>query len=69
MAQGVPDVRRWRLVGRVVKPRLRWNGIIWARRDRLRDAWRYWRAWYETTIEWGVEARFYADHTAELLPL
>lgn len=52
-----------------MKPRLRWNGIIWARRDRLRDAWRYWRAWYETTIEWGVEARFYADHTAELLPL
>lgn len=56
---------------RAVKPRLRWNGLIWADPARLLDAWRYWRAWYATghgLYNAELEARFQADETAELVP-
>lgn len=52
-----------------MKPRLRWNGQIWVTAGRRKDAWRYWRAWYATSADWGIETRFYADRCAELLPI
>lgn len=54
-----------------MKPRLRWNGIIWADPGRLLDAWRYWRVWYATGVGLyaaSLEARFRADESAELVP-
>lgn len=53
------------------KPRLRWNGIIWADPSRLLDAWRYWRAWYATAVglyDAHLEACHRADESAELVP-
>lgn len=51
-----------------VKPRLRWNGLMWARAEKLHDCWLYWRSWYETGVRWTLEGRFYADRCSELLP-
>jgi predicted alpha-1,6-mannanase (GH76 family) len=53
------------------KPRLRWNGLLWALPNRLYDCWRYWWSWYAADcglVDAELENRFVADRCLELLP-